>query len=91
MTTATKYWINSLSNEYVEGDQPSSLHIEVPQRPDYTHDWDGTKWVQNPDKVSISAPSVEEQLAAIRKAIVKNDKTDIIAIDAQIPTKVVKG
>lgn len=89
---SVKCWINSLSNkEYSEGDQPSPQHIEVIQRPDYTYEWDGTQWAQNQAKVITPPPSVDEQLTAIRKAIVKNDKADITAIDAVLSVKKANG
>lgn len=65
-------WINSISNDdYLEGDQPSVLHIPVVTRPDWTHDWDGQNWVQSTEKLAIQEetnkkqPTMKELVAAL--------------------------
>lgn len=84
-----KCWIDYRTNDdYTQGDQPSQFHIEISQRPDSTYDWNGDTWIQNQDKVNITTkPTIEEQLSAIRKAIVKGDNSDIIAINTKLENK----
>lgn len=67
----TKYWINKFTNnDYSEGDIPSSLHIEIPQRPDSTYDWDGAQWVQNVAK-KIAQDSFNQDITDL--AAIKGD------------------
>ena len=65
----TKCWINSINNDdYTEGDQPSQFHILVPQRPDYTYDWNGNAWIVNVGKVTQAQAIAQDvpDLAAVK-------------------------
>lgn len=64
----TKCWINQSNNDYCEGDQPSPLHVEVAQRPDWTYDWNGNAWVQNAGRAAQAQQPAKDaaDLAAIK-------------------------
>lgn len=90
----TKFWINPLSNnDYQEGDQPTPLHVNAPQRPDWTYDWNGVAWIQNAARLAqLQIPAKD----SVDLAVVKADATltTFVAmtpaqVDAWIVTNVV--
>jgi hypothetical protein len=48
----------SRDNSYHEGDEQSG-DTSVPQRPDSTYDWDGTKWVVNAARAARVADGLQ--------------------------------
>jgi hypothetical protein len=48
-------------NSYYEGDRAHPLDQEVPQRPDFTYNWDGVKWIQNSLKITKPAKTKQER------------------------------
>lgn len=61
------YFID-LQGNYYEGDKANRKHTEVSKRPDNTYDWNGTEWIQTPEKQNIQtlAEILEKEQAYIR-------------------------
>lgn len=82
-----KSYISSVIN-YYEGDRIAPEDVEVSQRPDLFHDWDGASWVPNiaRQNAAINAPIFDAldalDLKSIR-AIREGDSVRVAALEAQ--------
>lgn len=65
-------WKNTIDNIYIFGDKP------------YGNYWEEVLESDVPIIIPDRIPSVEEQLIAIRKAVISGDKTDIVAMDTAL-------
>lgn len=71
---------------YYEGEQFGEDHFAVPQRPDWTHDWNGSAWVINSTRANAAhnAP-ILDQLAVIDaksvRALREGDAARIAALE----------
>ena len=67
---------------YYEGDQFHPSDLAVPQRPDYTHTWDGQAW--QPSAATHNAPILAEIArleAIITKRMEREDRAKSTAVD----------
>lgn len=57
-----RYWITP-DGSYYEGDNVAAGSIEVLQRPDALHDWNGITWVLNPVRaVDVASKKIEDKI-----------------------------
>lgn len=65
-----KQWLNTLDvSDSVYGDKPyGDYWIEVPIRPDFIYDWDGSKWILNPAKVPVQKATIDDVVANLDAA-----------------------
>lgn len=82
-----RFYIDAAGN-YWEGDIDGEGFLEVTQRPDANHDWDGAAWVENTARknAAINAPIIAQldaiDLKSIR-ALREGDAARVGALEAQ--------